>query len=59
MLATTGQGLLRSTDARTTWAPVDGAPPLQVVTWVDGGLVAIRVDAAGTLWRSTDGGYTW
>ena len=59
MLATTGQGLLRSTDARTTWAPVDGAPLLQVVTWADDGTAVVGVDPAGTLWRSTDGGGTW
>jgi hypothetical protein len=37
VLATTAQGLLRSTDAGTTWAAVEGAPRLQVVAWVDAG----------------------
>ena len=35
VLATTEQGLLRSTDAGSTWARVDGAPLLHVVAWGD------------------------
>jgi photosystem II stability/assembly factor-like uncharacterized protein len=59
VLATTAQGLLRSTDVGATWAPVDDAPLLQVVTWADEGTTVVAVDPAGTLWSSTDGGGTW
>jgi hypothetical protein len=58
VLATTAQGLLRSTDAGTTWAAVDGAPLLQVVTWADAG-TAVGVDPAGAVWTSTDAAGTW
>jgi photosystem II stability/assembly factor-like uncharacterized protein len=58
VLATTAQGLLRSTDDGTTWAAVDGAPPLQVVTWADAG-TAVGVDPAGSVWTSTDAAGTW
>lgn len=59
VLATTAQGLLRSVDAGATWAPVDGAPLLQVVTWAADGNVVVGVDPAGTLWRSSDDGASW
>lgn len=59
MLATTAQGLLRSTDAGDTWTPVQGAPLLHVVTWTADGSVAAGVDPGGTLWLSADGGGSW
>lgn len=59
VLATTARGLFRSADAGGSWARVDGAPLLQVVTWAGDGSEVIGVDAAGTLWRSTDAGDTW
>jgi photosystem II stability/assembly factor-like uncharacterized protein len=59
VLATTQQGLLRSTDAGSSWATVDGAPLLQVVTWAGNGTTAVGVDPAGTVWTSTDAAATW
>jgi photosystem II stability/assembly factor-like uncharacterized protein len=59
VLATTQQGLLRSTDAGSSWAPVAGAPLLQVVDWADDGTTAAGVDPAGTVWTSTDAAGTW
>jgi len=57
VLATTQEGLQRSTDGGTSWASVEGAPLLQVVTWAGG--TAVGVDPAGTLWTSADGATTW
>jgi len=48
VLATTQQGLLRSTDAGASWGPVDGAPLLQVVAWADAA-TSVGVDPAGTV----------
>jgi photosystem II stability/assembly factor-like uncharacterized protein len=60
VLATTQQGLLRSTDAGSSWSAVGGAPLLQVVDWADDdGTTAVGVDPSGTVWTSTDGGGTW
>ncbi|RBY97530.1 exo-alpha-sialidase [Blastococcus sp. TF02-8] len=59
VLATTPQGLLRSTDAGTSWSPVEGAPLLQVVDWTDRGSDVVGVDPAGQVWRSADSGATW
>jgi hypothetical protein len=57
VLATTQQGLLRSTDAGSSWSRVEGAPLLQVVDWADG--TAVGVDPAGTVWTSTAAAGTW
>jgi photosystem II stability/assembly factor-like uncharacterized protein len=59
VLATTQQGLLRSTDAGASWAAVDGAPLLQVVHWAENGTTVVGVDPAGTVWTSTDAADTW
>jgi photosystem II stability/assembly factor-like uncharacterized protein len=59
VLATTQHGLLRSTDAGTTWSAVDGAPLLQVVDWAEDATTAAGVDPAGTVWTSTDAAGTW
>jgi hypothetical protein len=59
ILATTQQGLLRSTDGGSSWSGVDGAPLLQVVDWADDGTTVVGVDPAGTVWTSTDAGDTW
>jgi hypothetical protein len=58
VLATTEQGLLRSTDDGATWVLDADAPLLQVVAWADG-TTAVGVDPAGTLWTSVDAGDTW
>jgi hypothetical protein len=59
VLATTQQGLLRSTDAGSSWSAVDGAPLLQVVGWSGDGTTAVGVDPAGTVWTSADAVSTW
>jgi hypothetical protein len=59
VLATTQQGLLRSTDAGSSWSTVDGAPLLQVVDWAEDGRTAVGVDPDGTVWTSTDAAGTW
>ncbi|TFV67331.1 UNVERIFIED_ORG: exo-alpha-sialidase [Bacillus sp. AZ43] len=59
VLATTAQGLLRSTDAGGSWTPVPGAPVLQVITWAEDGTTAVGVDPAGAVWTSTDAAATW
>ncbi|WNV74807.1 F510_1955 family glycosylhydrolase [Geodermatophilus sp. DSM 44513] len=57
VLATTQEGLQRSTDGGASWTAVEGAPLLQVVTWAGG--AAVGVDPAGTVWTSEDGASTW
>jgi hypothetical protein len=59
VLATTEQGLLRSTDAGSSWSRLDGAPLLQVADWADDGTSVVGVDPAGTVWTSTDAAGTW
>ncbi|KMO75556.1 F510_1955 family glycosylhydrolase [Mycolicibacterium chlorophenolicum] len=53
ILATTRQGLLRSTDGAVTFDVVAGAPTLVFVSWPDSGPL-IGVDAQGTLYTSND-----
>ena len=58
MLATTEQGLARSTDGGQTFRLFDDAPLLQLVTWPDAGrLVGVAPD--GNVHASDDGGATW
>ncbi|MGH3980426.1 MAG: F510_1955 family glycosylhydrolase [Pseudonocardiaceae bacterium] len=58
VLATTEQGLARSTDGGRTFQLFGDAPLLQLVTWPDDGrLVGITPD--GAVHASTDGGTTW
>ena len=58
-LATTQQGLLRSSDAGGSWSRVDGAPLLQVVDWGQDGTTVVGIDPAGQVWMSADGGLSW
>ncbi len=58
LLATTQQGVVRSTDGGRRWQPVAGAPTLVVLTWAgQGHLYGVTPD--GTVQRSEDGGLTW
>lgn len=57
VLASTEQGLQRSTDGGRTWRPA-GGPPVLLLHWA----APDRLDAVGAdgqLLRSTDGGTTW
>ncbi|MER5338591.1 hypothetical protein [Micromonospora sp. NPDC002717] len=56
LLATTDQGILRSTDGGRTWAPA-GGPPALLLHWSPRELVAITKD--NTLMRSVDAAATW
>jgi photosystem II stability/assembly factor-like uncharacterized protein len=58
LLATTQEGLARSTDGGRSFQLVAGAPLLQLVTWTDTGTL-IGVHPEGTLHVSSDGGATW
>ena len=58
LLATTQDGVVRSTDGGRAWMPVAGAPTLVVLTWAEQGqLYGVTPD--GTVQRSEDGGVTW
>ncbi|WP_111136002.1 F510_1955 family glycosylhydrolase [Micromonospora deserti] len=56
LLATTEQGMRRSTDGGRTWEPA-GGPPAVLLHWSPRELVAVTAD--GTLVRSVDGAATW
>lgn len=58
LLATTEQGVVRSTDGGRTWRVVDGAPTMVVLAWPKPG-VLYGVTPDGTVQRSEDGGSTW
>lgn len=58
LLATTQDGVVRSSDGGRKWTPVVGAPTLVVLTWAaQGQLYGVTPD--GTVQRSEDGGATW
>lgn len=58
LLATTQDGVVRSTDGGRAWTQVAGAPTLVVLTWAGPGqLYGVTPD--GTVQRSEDGGVTW
>lgn len=58
VLATTRQGLARSTDGGRSWRGVDGAPTLAVLGWAQlGSLYGVGPD--GVVQHSGDGGTTW
>lgn len=58
LLATTRQGLTRSTDGGRSFGPVPGAPLLQLVTWIDTGSV-VGLTPEGAMYISGDGATTW
>lgn len=58
LLATTEQGVVRSTDGGRAWTRVPDAPTLVVLTWAgQGQLYGVTPD--GTVHRSADGGVSW
>ena len=58
LLATTEQGLARSSDGGRTFTPVTGAPLLQLVDWPsEASIVGVAPD--GAVHVSADGGTTW
>lgn len=58
VVATTGEGPIRSMDGGRTWTALQGAPLLGLVDWAGGPTVAgVTVD--GTVFVSTDAGLTW
>lgn len=58
ILATTQDGVVRSSDGGRKWTPVVGAPTLVFLTWAaQGQLYGVTPD--GTVQRSEDGGATW
>lgn len=63
VLATTQQGLLRSTDSGTSWAPVPAAPLMQFISFAGAGgqVAAIMAGIApdGTVYVSVDAGLSW
>jgi photosystem II stability/assembly factor-like uncharacterized protein len=59
VLATTGQGVLLSVDAGSSWSPVPDAPVLQLVDWAADGRTAVGVDPAGAVWTGSDGAASW
>lgn len=58
VLATTQEGLARSTDGGRSFRVVGGAPLLALVTWPEVGRV-VGVDPDGGVHVSEDGGITW
>ena len=58
ILATTRQGLLRSTDGALTFVAVNGAPALVLVSWPERGPL-LGADIEGSLYASTNAGQTW
>ena len=58
LLATTQQGVVRSTDGGRKWTPVAGSPTLVVLAWSENGAL-YGVTPDGTVQRSEDGGTTW
>lgn len=58
VLATTADGLMRSTDGGVRWSTVKGAPLLLLVDWADGESVA-GLGTDGRVYVSADSGATW
>ncbi len=58
LLATTPQGLARSTDGGRSFSLLQGLPVFQLVTWPKGNNV-VAAAADGSVYGSDDGGTTW
>ena len=58
VLATTQQGLVRSTDGGRTFGPTTGSPRLVLLDWAEGDIV-IGVASDGTVHVSGDSARTW
>jgi photosystem II stability/assembly factor-like uncharacterized protein len=58
LLATTQDGLARSTDGGRTFSVVENAPLVQLVGWADDGTIA-AVTPDGVVYSSRDAGTTW
>ena len=58
VLATTEEGIQRSTDAGATWKPLDGGPVIQFAAFANPA-EAVGVEPDGTVHYSADGGRTW
>jgi len=58
VLATTDQGVLRSTDGGKTWTPLASAPPLFLAACADAKTV-VGVTTKGGVAISVDDGQTW
>jgi len=50
LFATTGEGLMVSNDARTSFSVVNEAPALYLVTFTPDGSTLVGVDTQGTIW---------
>jgi hypothetical protein len=58
ILATTADGLMRSSDQGRTFSPVSAIPPVVLLSWPEDGPL-IGVDPSATVYSSDDGGATW
>ncbi len=58
MLATTPQGIQRSTTSGATWKPVNPGPVIQFAAFADA-LEAVGVAPDGTTYHSADAGASW
>lgn len=58
VLATTPQGIRRSTDSGKTWSAVKSAPVIQFAAFA-GPTQAVGVEPDGTVYYSADAGATW
>lgn len=57
VLATTEQGMLRSTDGGQTFTSLSAAPMAMLVAWSQSGIIG--VEPSGLVHASTDGGASW
>ena len=58
VLATTGQGVLGSTDGGGTWVPLASAPPLVLIAWADSKTV-VGLTTDGGIAISNDAARSW